>query len=126
MSKRSPLLLVVDDDSDVLDALRCALEDEGYRVSTASNGHEALGCLSAAEVPSLILLDLMMPVMDGFAFRAAQLADATMADVPVIVLSAGALGQDLERLRPAAALKKPVPLSALLSTVGRLVAATAP
>src|SRR5512132_4356371 len=83
-------ILIVEDDVDVRDALMQVLEFEGYRVTGASNGEEALAALRAGGRPSLILLDLMMPVMNGSQFRAAQLADRALAAIPVIVLSADA------------------------------------
>ena len=86
-SKSAPLVLVVDDDPDILEALSEILEAEGYSVARARNGHDALERLTPP--PRLVLLDLMMPVMDGweFARRLRQRGDAA-SKVPIIVLSA--------------------------------------
>jgi CheY-like chemotaxis protein len=85
---RKPVLIVEDDDL-AREALAAFLEAEGYPVLEAANGQEALDCLRQREV-GLILLDLMMPVMDGWEFRAAQLRDPALATVPVMVVTADA------------------------------------
>lgn len=81
-------ILIVDDDADVREMLSQFFTIEGYAVSTAQNGREALEQLHHGEQPDLILLDLMMPVMDGWQFRAEQQRDPTLASIPVVVLSA--------------------------------------
>src|SRR5215207_4566307 len=80
-------ILVVDDEPSVRDVLTALLEDEGYLVRTAGNGREALATLRTWQ-PALILLDLMMPGMDGLAFRAAQRVEGLRLEVPTVVLSA--------------------------------------
>jgi CheY-like chemotaxis protein len=99
------------------------LEDEGYRVSTATNGMEALTYLrQEVDRPSLILLDLGMPVMTGWEFREEQLGDATLADIPVVVLSATIdLQSKAAALQVAGCLDKPVTIDALLSMVEQYV-----
>ena len=67
--------------------------DEGYDVATASNGREALVYLKSHSAPRLILLDVMMPVMDGYEFRVEQQRDPAIADIPVVVLTAGSMGE---------------------------------
>jgi len=116
---RDPQVLVVDDDPDIVDALIDVLEDHGFRAQAAVNGAEALEKLrSSEELPRVILLDLMMPVMDGYGFRAAQQADERLAAIPVIVLSAHAnVEQAAAQMRAAGCLRKPVQLQALLTTV---------
>ena len=113
-------ILVVDDDPDVRDAMALFLRREGYEVASASEGREALDRLRHRHRPSLILLDLMMPCMDGFELRVQQMQDPELADIPVIVLSAGA---DLEHkvgpLNVAACLRKPIDLEELLDLVER-------
>jgi CheY-like chemotaxis protein len=110
-----PLVLVVDDDPDILDAICDILEGEGYRVARARHGVEALERVEA-EPPSIILLDLMMPVMDGWEFRRHQKEDPQMSQVPVIVLSA--LDQARANgLAPDAFLKKPLDFDRLLELV---------
>jgi CheY-like chemotaxis protein len=81
-------VLVVDDDADIRDALCELLVDEGYRAVAAANGQEALTYLSSGELPCVILLDLMMPVMDGWEFRRRQQGDPRLAQVPVVVITA--------------------------------------
>src|SRR5262249_1755713 len=85
----SGIVLVVDDDSDIRGALCELLEDEGYRVVAASNGEEALVYLNSRERPCVILLDLMMPVMDGWEFRRQQQKDPRWSQIPVVVITAG-------------------------------------
>jgi CheY-like chemotaxis protein len=123
---RPARILVVDDDTGLRDALAELLRENGFEVSCAADGSEALGRLGDADAPppSLILLDLTMPVMDGWTFRAAQRSDPRLADIPTVVLSA-TLGVDaraLETLAPAAALAKPFELDRLIETVQRLCA----
>lgn len=93
---------------------------EAYRVSHAADGKAALALLARTELPDLILLDLMMPNMNGWEFRDAQLRDHRLAKIPVVVLSATG-----ERSRPidaAMVLRKPVTLDDLLLAVGRFSA----
>jgi len=82
-------ILIVDDDPDFQDALANLLQSRGYVVSSADNGAKALQRLRESDPPGLILLDLMMPVMDGHEFLAQRNADPVLADVPVVVLTAG-------------------------------------
>ena len=81
-------VLVVDDDSDLRSALRNALESEGYRVALATNGREAWELLQSAPLPALILLDLMMPVMDGGELLGLVRADTRLRSVPVVLATA--------------------------------------
>src|SRR5947207_15447872 len=81
-------ILIVEDDFDIREALTQILEDEGFQVRCASNGREALEVATSGPAPRLILLDLMMPVMNGWQFRAEQLKDPRLAEVPVLVISA--------------------------------------
>jgi CheY-like chemotaxis protein len=115
----SKRVLVVEDDADVREALLEVLEDSEYRPQAASNGREALACLHADPTkPCLILLDMMMPVMDGWAFRAAQTSDPELRSIPVVVLTAHVSAQQAARdLHAAGFLRKPVNLDMLLATV---------
>jgi len=115
-------LLVVDDDLDIRDALQDAFELEGYSVLVAADGLEALAHLRReGSRPQLILLDLMMPRMDGFAFREALRHDLALADIPVVVASADLHLESAARaLGVAGCLRKPLDLRELLSTVRRL------
>jgi CheY-like chemotaxis protein len=81
-------VLVVDDDPDCLDALRFLLEDRGYRVHVAQNGQEALAHFEAGGRADVIVLDLLMPVMDGLEFLDRRRANPVLARTPVIVLTA--------------------------------------
>ena len=82
-------ILIVEDDSDLREALSEVLRDEGYSVESAADGREALDRLRRDLRPSLILLDLTMPVMNGWQFRAEQRRDPALSEIPVVVLSAG-------------------------------------
>lgn len=112
-------VLVVDDDRDIRDVLTDALETEGYRVVTAADGQSALECLrSGAERPCVILLDLMMPRMDGIQFQTELLNDPELSRIPVVVLSADPSAiVAAKSLNFAGSLRKPVPLEALLAAV---------
>ncbi|GAB4192020.1 MAG: hypothetical protein OHK0022_05990 [Roseiflexaceae bacterium] len=116
-------ILVVEDDRMIRAALVRVLLQTGHAVLEAANGAEALTCLRTARPrPSLILLDLMMPVMDGVQFRQAQLADPALAAIPVVVLSAVSQTEaQATELRAAAVLLKPVDVVDLLDTVARVM-----
>ncbi|TMB06949.1 MAG: response regulator [Deltaproteobacteria bacterium] len=114
-------VLVVEDDADVREAIAEVLSDCEYKPLHASNGAEALQRLRTAEVrPCVILLDVMMPTMDGWQFRAAQKSDPSVSDIPVVVLSAHANGSEAAAKMDAAAyLAKPVSLERLVTVVER-------
>lgn len=115
-------VLIVEDDRAVREALAQVLVDEGYDIECAADGAEALARLRASRSkPSLIVLDLWMPRMDGLAFRAAQLASAETADIPVVVVTAaGVAPNEMARLGLAYVLRKPIDLEILLRVVRRL------
>ncbi len=114
------LVMIVEDDLDVRESLAEVLEDAEYRPFAAANGKEALEWLrTVPQKPCVILLDMMMPVMDGWEFRALQREDPDLGSIPVIVLTAHANLQQTTELAAAACLKKPVRLDALLATVKR-------
>jgi CheY-like chemotaxis protein len=113
-------VLVIEDDVDILRAVVQVLEDEGYAVRAAENGRVALALLRAPGVPPpcVILLDLMMPVMDGWAFRAEQVRDPALASIPVIVLTAdGNAAEKAALMNGVGALRKPVELLTLLEAI---------
>jgi two-component system response regulator MprA len=112
-------ILIVDDDADVRICLAEALEDEGYCVAVAANGREALQLLQEEGLrPDVILLDLMMPELDGWGFRREQRRSADLADIPVIVLTAyGPSRESAAELQAAGLLKKPVGLDDLLGAI---------
>ena len=112
-------VLVVEDDACIRETLIDVLEDCGYQAIGAANGAEALARLQSGGRPSVILLDLMMPVMDGIEFRKVQLESPAVADIPVVVLSAHRDPDSLaDELRPAALLRKPVRLPELIGALG--------
>ncbi|NJN19708.1 MAG: response regulator [Oscillochloris sp.] len=114
-------MLVLDDDAAIREVLSEVLEEEGYQVKSAANGREGLQILRANDGSAgLILLDLMMPIMNGWDFRALQLQDPALATIPVVVLSAD---RDI-RLKAASIsahdyLAKPVDLNVLVEAVRR-------
>jgi two-component system response regulator MprA len=114
-------VLVVDDDRDIREAMADALEAEGYRVATASDGLDALRWLrSQPDGPraSLILLDLMMPNMDGVEFRREQVRDQALQSIPVILLSADmSVGDKARAMQAAGYVTKPVELDVLLDVI---------
>ena len=118
---QSTSILVVEDEADIRTALCEILRDEGFHVAAACNGREALDELRSGARPTVILLDLMMPVMSGVDFRVAQLEDARLAHIPVIVLTAdGRYGDAAKGLGVAAVLGKPFDVVQLLGTIERL------
>src|SRR2546425_629772 len=109
-------ILIVEDDPDLREMMAQLLTLEGFNTSTVANGREALEYLGRGDKPDVILLDLMMPIMDGWEFRRQQQADPSLAGVPVIVLSA------LDQTRAGnvdaeAFLKKPLDFDRLLQLV---------
>ena len=109
-------VLIVEDDADLRDMMAQLLTIEGFGATTVSNGQQALDYLRDHASPKLILLDLMMPVMDGWEFRREQRRDPTIAKVPVVVLSALDKTRAVD-LRADAFLKKPLDFDRLLSLV---------
>ncbi len=115
-------ILIVEDDASIGDVLRDVLEERGYRVLLAENGRVALERLRHC-TPRLVLLDLAMPVMDGWECRRALQRDPALARVPVVVLSAEqGLEQGLAALAVHGFLAKPFALGSLLATVSRFCA----
>lgn len=111
-----PCVLIVEDDTDVREFMDVLLTTHGFETMTAANGREALERMRARR-PCLVLLDLMMPIMDGWQFRAEQLREPDIADVPVVCVTAVAeQSERLERLN-APCLRKPVEFQALLDVV---------
>jgi CheY-like chemotaxis protein len=117
--KRRPVM-VIEDNPDIQEALGDAFLHAGIAAVFAADGHEALAYLRSHDPPGLILLDLMMPRMDGMQFRAEQLRDPALADIPVVLLSAdGKLDERVKAMSPAGYLAKPVQLVDLLEMVTR-------
>lgn len=87
--KMGSQILIVEDNLDILEAMQVLIESEGYSVTTASNGRKALEILmSVDKLPSLIFLDLMMPVMDGWAFAEEIFENKKLAAIPIVIVSA--------------------------------------
>lgn len=114
--------LIVEDDRDMREGLAMILGAEGIEARTAADGARGLALLSEGWRPDVIVLDLMMPVMNGAQFRQAQLADPALADIPVVVVSGRHdLGDAARALRPAAVLQKPFSMGDLLAAILPLV-----
>lgn len=117
MAKR---ILVVEDDTSIRELLVELLESEGYAVASAVNGLEGLKYLQNEINPDLILIDLMMPVMDGYSFRTEQLKNANWSKIPTVVMSAEANAKEkMKNFNITAFLSKPVELDTILKTVAR-------
>jgi CheY-like chemotaxis protein len=112
--------MIVEDDPDTREMLERFLELEGFEVRTAANGQLALDALSADSALSVILLDLMMPVMNGWQFREAQVSDPKIAGIPVVVVTAAGAKDDIPAIQADAWLSKPVDLDRLLATIGEI------
>jgi len=113
MNHRKSVLLVEDDEI-LRGAMKLVLEWEGYRVRCAENGQAALDLLSTGERPSCILLDLKLPVLDGWQFRQEQVRDPALANIPVVLVS----GLDVKHAPEAAAhVQKPFQPEQLLAAL---------
>src|SRR5438132_11402148 len=111
-------VLVIEDDDGVSLSVAALLRDEGYAVEVANGGAAAMRRLQRGPLPTLILLDLMMPDMDGIEFRQRQLADPAFAKIPVIILSARPdVGYQAALLHADDFLRKPMSFEALLHVV---------
>jgi CheY-like chemotaxis protein len=105
MDQLNPLILVVEDDDDGRETICALLEIGGYATAQVRNGQEALNYLRSNPPPFVILLDLLMPVMDGWKFIAVQSQDERIARIPVLVLSAVSAQR---RIGPHHVLRKPI------------------
>ena len=111
-------VLLVEDDEGIRQVLGDSLTDEGWTVRQAADGQEALDLLATWR-PDVILLDLMMPRMDGWAFRAAQRTLARSVDLPLIILSANHQAESAAATLGAAAfIAKPFNIDHLVATIG--------
>ena len=113
-----PLVLVVDDSAAVRDLVRDVLEPDGFEVIGAASGARALTVM-AQRIPALVITDLLMPAMSGFALRAAMLRRVELAAIPVVILS-GYWDRPKETLEAADVLSKPINLDRLRETAARL------
>lgn len=114
MGKEKPVL-IIEDDRDIQDSLKIILEYEGYLVFTANQGQQALDLLKHIPLPGLILLDLMMPVMNGWGLAQEVEKDPNLSQVPIIVLSA--FPDKSAPIKAKSVLQKPVDLTHLIEVV---------
>jgi CheY-like chemotaxis protein len=114
-------VLVVEDDTDLRESLSQALRDQGFGVNAASNGQEALDLLRAGARPAVILLDLMMPVLNGWELRDALRRDPALAGIPQLVISAyvDETEQAVLALPPDDCIRKPFHLRILIDAIER-------
>jgi CheY-like chemotaxis protein len=113
-------ILLVEDDATVREALRQALEEHGYKVTVAEEGEAALTGLQKDPRPSLILLDLMMPGLDGWDFLSRRRIDPSLPAIPVVVISGQLLGPERDSVLPADGfVRKPIDMDELLAEVQR-------
>ena len=112
-------ILVVEDDQAIAESLKELLELEGYRVKWAANGRKALDLLrKATSYPNLIVLDLMMPQMDGYQFRAEQEMDPKLSLIPVVLMTAdGHIEAKTYKIGAKAYLNKPLDIDQVLAAV---------
>lgn len=114
-----PHVLIVEDDHDVREMLEMFLSHSGFSISSATNGAEALDRMRERQ-PCVVLLDLMMPVMTGWQFRERQMADAKLAKVPVVCVTAAADPNSISAQLGVQCMSKPVDLEVLINVVHRV------
>ena len=121
MEKSAKHVLIVEDSLDLQALLAQLIESEGHSTTLASHGRQALDLLESMPVPpSLILLDLMMPVMDGFEFIKVQLEDPKLSKIPVVVMTADSNPQsNVQNLKVKEVVKKPISADLVLEIVDR-------
>lgn len=113
-------ILMVDDDEDIREVVSLILQEEGHDVAQAEDGFDALKQLHHGDHPSVILLDLMMPRLDGEGFMRALRSDPHTADIPVIIMSGHRIArQTAAELGASACLVKPIDLDQLLDAIDR-------
>jgi CheY-like chemotaxis protein len=123
-TSRDGVILIVDDDEAIREALQMALETEGYETAVAAQGEEALAWLHEHPAPGLMLLDLMMPVMDGWQVIDELRLEGRLHEVPIVVITA--FGRGLGSAAGLPLLRKPIELSSLVATVDQHCRAAAP
>ncbi len=115
-------ILIIEDDPPIRETLTELLEDEGFLVDSAANGEIALTWLRAHSAPHLILLDLMMPVKDGFEFRREQMSDTILSSIPVVIMSADAhVEQKAGRLGGVGFIRKPPDIDEVLGAIAKYI-----
>ena len=112
------MVLVIDDDAEIRQALIDILEDEDYVVRAAANGKEALDIVATGPCPDVILLDVMMPVMDGWHFLSARLRHPRLVEVPIIIISAGTEAEtEARKVGACQVIKKPLHVDDLIHRI---------
>lgn len=116
-------IFIVEDDLSIQESLKEVLESEGYNVECAADGGVALSKLARSqELPSLILLDLMMPIVNGFEFRTQQLQNESLKDIPVVAMSADPrMVTEYRKLGSGRCLNKPIEVGDLLGLVQEFI-----
>jgi CheY-like chemotaxis protein len=109
-------ILVVEDDRDLREAICEALEQRGFHTGQAAHGRDALQQLESGPRPNLILLDLMMPTMNGWEFRSEQLKSPDLSSIPVLIMSAYK-SSGAANIQAAGFITKPVTLKTLIDSV---------
>jgi CheY-like chemotaxis protein len=118
-------VLIVDDDRGIRRSLHQVLGDEGFAIAEAGNGQEALARLSQAPLPAVILLDLMMPVMDGYTLSRRLRDEPVLSQIPIIVVTAGGNCAEVKnQIAVRDCLHKPIDLNRLLASVSRFASTT--
>jgi CheY-like chemotaxis protein len=116
MNAPAPRVLVVEDDNDLRESICAVLQDAGYTSWAAENGEVALE-RARSERPCVILLDLMMPIMNGWEFRSEQLRDPDLSSIPVIIMTADGRAPEKAKTLHADYLRKPIMLDALIDLI---------
>jgi two-component system, chemotaxis family, chemotaxis protein CheY len=118
-ASKAELVLIVDDDKDLRTAVRTVLANAGYRTAEANDGQEALALMQAEDKPALLLLDLMMPNMDGWQLRSRLRSDPGLGAIPIVIMTAHAgVLRAVSNVRPETpVLSKPLDVERLLQVV---------
>ncbi|MET0591988.1 MAG: response regulator [Polyangiaceae bacterium] len=120
--RREGQILLVEDDPELRESMVDILQDEGYRVAAANDGIQALAALAAGPKPNIILLDMMMPKMNGAQFRAEQLKNPQWMSIPVVILTAHVMSDyERESLHADAFITKPFEIPTLLDVIVRIL-----
>jgi CheY-like chemotaxis protein len=113
-------ILIIDDNKEIQSIAREYLEFEGFEILSAHNGMEALELLAEGNLPDLILLDLVMPKMDGVEFMHLKKSDSRISDIPVILLSG--LAEEAQHVKPEGRVQKPFGMSTLSKAISEVFA----
>ncbi len=120
-----PTILVVDDEVAIAEVLQDLLEDEGYRVVTASNGREALACVADVR-PDVVMSDVMMPMMDGWQLCEVLQTDPSFPSIPIVLMSAAAQPHSRDGCSSTGFVPKPFNLDAVLRTIASIIGVRGP